>query len=389
MKPALKIAFLHFAEPYHCYHAAPMASAMARLPGCEVVEFVNYRACLPHLTHIRKRLGAPGLPQHTFRKSWYCRGLEKAHLLDAQRLQLLRENVAQLQEFDAVVATEYTAALLKKAGLRAKLVYLSHGAGDRKVGDEALIRHFDLALLPGPKMADYLHGQGWLSRKQIRTVGAPKLDLLPAIPGKAAPFGTQPYVLYNPHYKNSLNGWKRLLPQVVEAFRSRQGTGSDAGLGLMVAPHVKLFHEGWGATARWLQSFAGGNIRVDTGSMAMQDLSYTATASLYLGDISSQVYEFLVRPRPCVFLNPLRLDWRGNPYFRHWTLGDVVEDPADLMEAIRAAPERHALYLQAQQTLLHETYTLPSETMTAPGSGEQTAGLCNAHALRDWLLEQG
>ena len=39
-------------------------------------------------------------------------------------------------------------------------------------------------------------------------------------------------------------------------------------------------------------------------------MAYTQRADIYLGDVSSQVYEFLLNPRPCVFLNPRRFDWR-------------------------------------------------------------------------------
>lgn len=374
----MKIAFLHFAEPYHCYHAASVASALAAFPDCDVTEFVNFDVCQPHLARIRRLLGAPPLPQEEFIKSWPTRLLEKTRLLDAQRLRLLRENVARLDAFDAVVATEYTAALLKKAGLRAKLIYISHGAGDRKVGDEDLIRHFDLALLPGPKMATYLCAQGWLTPEKTRLVGAPKFDIFHAIQTRAsendqAPFEGKPYVLYNPHYKKSFNDWTRVLPALVDGFKAQDAYG------LMVAPHVKMFHEGWGGAARKLRRLEGGAVKVDTGSPAMQDMTYTATASLYVGDISSQFYEFLAMPRPCVFVNPRKLAWRGNPFFRNWTLGDVVEDPRDLMSALRAAPTRHAHYHDAQRALLHETYG----DQPLPGAGAR-----GAEALRAYLMEQ-
>ena len=93
------------------------------------------------------------------------------------------------------------------------------------------------------------------------------------------------------------------------------------------------------------------NVIVDPGSDRSVDTSYTAAADIYVGDVSSQVYEFLIVPRPCVFLNAHGIDWRQDPSFAHWHLGDVVDDPAQLMDAIRAAPARHHLYREAQETL--------------------------------------
>jgi hypothetical protein len=78
------------------------------------------------------------------------------------------------------------------------------------------------------------------------------------------------------------------------------------------------------------------------------DATYTLSASLYVGDVSSQVYEFLTEPRPCVFLNAHRLDWRDDPNFAHWHLGDVIEEPAALMPTLQAASARHHLYRDRQ-----------------------------------------
>ena len=41
------------------------------------------------------------------------------------------------------------------------------------------------------------------------------------------------------------------------------------------------------------------NLRFDPGSPASTDMTYTRAADIYLGDVSSQVYEFIAEPRPC------------------------------------------------------------------------------------------
>ena len=68
-------------------------------------------------------------------------------------------------------------------------------------------------------------------------------------------------------------------------------------------------------------------ILIDTGSERCVDMTYTSAADIYVGDVSSQVCEFLETPRPCVFLNAHQIDWQNNPDFAHWHFGDVVDDP--------------------------------------------------------------
>ena len=71
---------------------------------------------------------------------------------------------------------------------------------------------------------------------------------------------------------------------------------------------------------------------------------------------SSQVYEFLAKPRPCVFLNAHGVEWRDDPNFVHWHLGDVVDDPADLISAIASAKDRHPLYIERQRKAAIDTF---------------------------------
>jgi hypothetical protein len=75
------------------------------------------------------------------------------------------------------------------------------------------------------------------------------------------------------------------------------------------------------------------NIRIDIDSPRLFDMSYTLSADVYIGDVSSQVYEFLYRPRPCFFIDvhsgavknePPAYDfWRNGPVIR--TAGELAE----------------------------------------------------------------
>src|SRR3546814_20598171 len=84
-------------------------------------------------------------------------------------------------------------------------------------------------------------------------------------------------------------------------------------------------------------------------SFAMVDGSYTAAADIYLGDTSSQVVEFLMQPRPCVFLDPLGVDWHDDPSYAMWAAGEVVTDIDVLDAALARAAALHGGFEAAQR----------------------------------------
>src|SRR3546814_3460334 len=107
------------------------------------------------------------------------------------------------------------------------------------------------------------------------------------------------------------------------------------------------------------------HIRIDMGSRHSIDMSYTMSADVYLGDVSSQVYEYLLHPRPCIFLNLDRRDWRGDEAFSHWRLGQVIEDMGTLPQALDCAAdlqagssEEHTSELQSLMRISYAVFCL-------------------------------
>jgi CDP-glycerol glycerophosphotransferase (TagB/SpsB family) len=160
----------------------------------------------------------------------------------------------------------------------------------------------------------------------------------------------RPTVLYNPHFDPHLTSWTRFIEPLLKAFSAQDE------FNLIVAPHVKLFRfASPRKKGRW-RSRSQADILVDPGSDRSVDTTYLWSSDIYVGDASSQVYEFLSRPRPCVFLNAHGVEWRDDPNYTHWHLGDVVDDVSQLMDTIRAAPARHHLYLERQQAARRDTF---------------------------------
>ncbi|WDA41084.1 hypothetical protein [Erythrobacter sp. BLCC-B19] len=286
-------------------------------------------------------------------------------LVPATKLLIYRDNLDFFASFDAVVVSEKTTLLLKtRYGLtNLKLIHTRHGAGDRAIGFNPESAKFDLVLVSGPKIRDRLMADAGLKPDQIALVGYPKFDL--CAHNRFAdrfPAPERPTVIYNPHPSPKLSSWFRHGAAVLEAFR-----GQDR-YNLIFAPHVMLFERKWVVTvdppslARVVPpgpAYASeARIHIDTGSAASSDMSYTNRADIYLGDVSSQIYEFLREPRPCLFLNSHGVDWRGDPNYLHWQAGPVLENADGLLDKIDAAVAAHSDYAPAQEALIAATFSL-------------------------------
>jgi CDP-glycerol glycerophosphotransferase (TagB/SpsB family) len=214
---------------------------------------------------------------------------------------------------------------------------------------------FDLVLLAGRKIRDRLLAAGQLRNGHYALCGYPKFDAVSLLPREPLNLfdNDRPTVLYNPHCSSELSSWYRFGPAILEYFY--QSTRYN----LIFAPHIMLFEKKLQASLHsWRVRRPGtiprkyqecGHIHIDTGSRMSTDMSYTLAADLYLGDVSSQVYEFLIKPRPCVFANPGAEAWQNDPNYLCWQYGPVFDRIDQLDKALDRGFNTHADYLQVQQ----------------------------------------
>ena len=148
----------------------------------------------------------------------------------------------------------------------------------------------------------------------------------------------RPIALYNPHFDKKVGTWGRHGKRIVQTMESIPGWN------FVIAPHVKLRGGPAGRTD-------AGHIVIDRGSTRSIDMSYTQAASVYIGDASSQVYEFIRTPRACIFLNFDRIDWRADPAYAHWHLGQVIESADELPTALARAYALQPQFEPAQRQL--------------------------------------
>ncbi len=378
----MRIGFLFNHDQIHqVAHSLPIALALAR--GGFAGEII-VATTTPRLAAEVRRLGQPLVGT----------GLEHVELLlkpesarlarvlggmvPAAKALIYRDNLDFFRGLDVLVVAEKTSLMLRKLhGLtRPLLVHTRHGAGDRAIGFDKHSAAFDHVLCSGQKIRDRLIRDAGVPASRISVVGYPKFDiatpsvrLREALPGK-------PVVLYNPHPSPHLSSWYRHGRAVLDFFVDNDDYQ------LIFAPHVMLFERRFVVTIDKLRVDAAGtlaqrylrspNIHIDLGSRASTDMSYTQAADIYLGDVSSQVYEFLYRPRPCLFLNSHGRTWQGDPSFEHWNAGPVIESPGALEPGLRDAIDGHAArYLATQQVMRARSFDLTEQ----PSSERAAAAL--------------
>lgn len=283
------------------------------------------------------------------------------------RLDHLYSNRARFAPFDAVVVTEGTSLFLKKLrGLRdLKIIRVDHGAGDRAVGFQPSFGDNDLVLIAGSKQRDRFRSLGYLREDQMVVVGYTKFDAVDRAAKLPKLFpNDKPVVLYNPHPDPRLSSWYRMGLKVLDFFR--QSTEYN----LIFAPHVMMFKrrfhislESWAMRlrrdlpARFKEC---PHIFIDTGSASSINMTYTLNADIYLGDVSSQVYEFLITPRPCIFLDAHATRWQDDPNYAFWRCGPVLNDISMLADALKNADGDQARFRPVQEEAFRATFDLQS-----------------------------
>lgn len=348
----MRILFLFVGEPHHVFHALPIAAEMAAA-GQTVEVAVSSEDHLRVVDQVA-RVYSVFAPKITLLgQKGFARWLRDKGLFRHPRLPILLDALPFLRQFDAIVVPERTTTTIRHLLPRkARLIFTPHGAGDRAIMLDPRDRHFDFVLVAGEKSEQRLLDAGTIRLGRYAVNGYVKLDLMRRLQATREPLfaNDRPTILYAPHFKRELSSWDRFGRDIIDWFAAQDRYN------LVVAPHVRLFAEASDAERAEIEQLAvPDKILIDLASDRLFDMSYTSGAEIYLGDVSSQVYEFLATPRPCLFLNAHGVDWRGDPDYLFWTLGDVVDKLADLPGALDQAPARHRQYAAAQCERLAES----------------------------------
>lgn len=290
----------------------------------------------------------------------------------------------RLDSYDALVLPERTSSIIRKLGVtRPALIHCDHGAGDRAAGFDPRIARFDFALVAGEKQRRRMLAEGLIRPGAHATVGYPKFEAADRVRDQDwTPFAERrPIILYNPHFSRTLGSWDKAGVELVARI------AQSGRYNLIVAPHVRLCDNARrrAAVGHALAPFRDlPNVHVDLGSDRCIDMTYTMMADIYLGDVSSQIYEFLRTPRPCLFFNAHGRAWRDDPDFAHWRYGPVIADAARITEAIDDARAQHGDFVDTQRQGFSDTFDLKENRSHSLRAAEAIAVFMSLPEQRDW-----
>ncbi|TZG27817.1 hypothetical protein [Sphingomonas montanisoli] len=356
----IRICFFFNAQRHQLLHGMATAVHLARMPRHDVCVVSPAQGHIDYALTLTERLGGAPITFVHARSGLLAAGMKRTGKVIPPKLLSLGVLARWLNGFDAIALPERTSILLRKLGVKhPRFIHLDHGAGDRAAGFDRRIRRFDFVLMAGPKHRERLMRERLIAPQRHAVVGYPKFEAADAIRDPDwRPFANDlPIVLYNPHF-SPLGSWKPCVEQVLEAFAAQDRYN------LLLAPHVRLL-DGKEAQARWaplLDRFDGHpRIHIDRGSDRAIDMTHTSLADLYLGDVSSQVYEYLRTPRPCLFLNPHRVDWVEDENYGHWHYGEVLDGETldganDIIAAVDRAFADHPRYRPVQERGMARTF---------------------------------
>lgn len=359
------ILFPYLAQPHQEFHSLPIALEMAKLdPGTTIhiasltaerdSRIRSLSALYPDARVIFDILKMP---------DWLRRHIQRHGPTPLSKIAVLFLNRKYFEKFQAIVVPERTSLLLRKMGVsHPKLIWTRHGAGDRAIGFAHDVGKFDYILMAGHKVESRLIESGALRRGHYATGIYAKFDMVRRLHARRASLfdNDRPTILYNPHFSLNLSSWSRFGMDIM-AYFARQ-----TKYNLIFAPHYRLFDANRAKGMKMLAPFTNlPHMIIDLGSDRSVDMTYTMGSDLYLGDVSSQVSEFLVKPRPCLFLNAHRTRWQGDPNYQSWTLGNVLEDLDNLDHALDRAFLSHANFLDRQKAYIYETFGFAAPQDTA------------------------
>lgn len=400
-----RILFLFNHDAAHqAAHIAGIAAALAlRQPNIEVIAATGtpaiaatVRRIVPQAAHDAINWLDLSLP------GWLDTALAPVNAVaPARRLARLRHNVGLFAGTDMIVSTERTCLRVRRR-LRARMgeaaplfAYVPHGSGDRNVAYHPELAQFDLFLLSGQKLVDEMVAHGITSADRCRLIGYPKFDTIDRAARPRFFDNDLPVVVYNPHFDPHLSSWFSIGPDILRLFAAQ----SDR-FNLIFAPHVMLFRKRLHISpeyriAKWrpdipTEILAAPNVLIDVDGPRLFDMSYTLAADVYLGDMSSQVYEFLVRPRACMFLDVHSGSSPAAPPYEMWRNGPVVDSVAKLAALLPAWESIAARYRPEQERLMAWTIADdPACTASERGAAALTEELIGRRLLQDSIVSRG
>lgn len=301
------------------------------------------------------------------------------------RLARLHRNIDAFSKADIIVSPERTCLRVKRRLVRnygskaTRFAYVPHGSGDRNVAYNPELVQFDYYLLSGQKLIDEMVAHGLATAEDCHLIGYAKFDVAGDTPKAKLFDNDRPTIVYNPHFDPKLSSWFDHGPEFL-----RWVAGQSDRFNCVFAPHVMLFRKKLHISPEYkisrnrpeipAEAYAAENILIDTDSPRLFDMTYTNSADIYVGDVSSQIYEFLKQARPAYFIDAAE---QGQDAYQFWQNGPVVKDIPQLEHVLINHAEVGKTYRTTQERLFDYTINIDPERSAAQRGADVLAGLVN------------
>jgi hypothetical protein len=330
----LKIGFVYFDNIHVIPHFIGSVAELYKDPQCKV-DILAPDIEHDYLEHLLSLHNVPKdiiikLPTYLYKRIAY----KIQGRIKPSNQYIFRKNKNKFFEYDVLVFNVFNHTHIKRIGRNhPKFVFLMHGAGDRDYPFteeyRPFIEKFDLITTAGQKINDLFATMGEFEYTKFITCGYQKLDMIGLKSANKLFDNNKPTVLYNPHFKRELTSFMKYGLDILEYFYQHKEYN------LIFAPHMNLFSKKLKKPLPETmipQKYKDAeNMLIDFGSVNSVDMTYTAYADIYLGDVSSQIYEFLIQEtKPAIFINAHNFDWQNDKHFQNWHLGKVIENVENL-----------------------------------------------------------
>ena len=365
-----KTGIFFFDNPHHIYHAASIAFELAKIPNQDVAIYCSTNINYETSVSLAKRylgenfiIDFPNLSIELVLPSLFyriTRYFKKRPF--PGRASVFNRHQDKFLSCDTLASPADAILKLKKQKkfLDKSFVYTHHGAGDREYGFMEWVDEFDLVFVSSHEIKARFEKLGIAisgEHEKLKVIGYPKFDLCLNNFIRPSLFNnTKPIVLYNPHFEKEFSSWFHWGHSIIDYF------SRNSDFNLIVAPHINLADKEKEKIKRYSAGKENIYVDVDINSSKLVDMTYTLSADIYLGDVSSQVYEFLVNEKPCLFLNPNNFQWKGDPNFQCWNYGDVLESFENFDELISSSIDRHSSYLNIQKKAFEKRFYKSTKT---------------------------
>jgi hypothetical protein len=335
-----RVAFLFLGETLLIPHLFPIVEALATMaPDLPIDLWVSTAE-----NEARMQPWVAGMPSVRMRRAPGFRTGAGAAL--PAKLPMLARLLPRIARVPVMVCAEQTSLWIPRAlpWLPARFVKTSHGVGSMSARDDKRRMAAFHTLVPSEQ-----ERQTYLSRgmppERIVATGYVKAAFRQRTPARELFADSRPILLYAPHWQAHRSSWPAWGEAVVGMLAAQREWN------VILAPHQRLVERAPEVRTVLASVAHMPHVHCDLDSFAMVDGSYTAAADLYLGDTSSQLIEFLMRPRPAVFLDPAARDWRADPGYAMWAAGEVVTTLSELLPTIARAHRRHPDFAEVQHRI--------------------------------------